>query len=152
MQNLRRNQPGRFMEDSNKIVVGDTYEKSFSFTQDEVVLFAEVTGDKNPIHIDAGYAANTVYKKPIIHGFLGGSVISKILGNDFPGEGTVYLNQKLEFRRPMYAGKHYKAILEIKEIHQSRHRALIETRIINLSDEKPVITGEASVIHKTRIG
>ena len=136
----------------DKIQQGQTFEMDFSFTQDKVVAFAEVTGDKNPIHIDAGYAENTIYKKPIMHGYLGGSVFSKIFGNHFPGEGTVYLNQKLEFRRPMYAGENYKAVLRVLEIHESRHRALIETKIINMADQKPVITGEANVIHKTLIG
>lgn len=136
----------------DKISPGQIFELEFSFTQDQVVAFSEVTGDKNPIHIDEGYAAGTVYKKPIMHGYLGGSIFSKIFGNHFPGEGTVYLNQKLEFRRPMYAGEGYKAVLKVLEIHESRHRALIETRIINTADQKPVITGEANVIHKTLIG
>ncbi|MDN5215420.1 MaoC family dehydratase [Fulvivirgaceae bacterium BMA12] len=136
----------------DKIREGQTFEMDFSFTQDEVVAFAEVTGDKNPIHINAGYAENTIYKKPIMHGYLGGSVFSKIFGNHFPGEGTVYLNQKLEFRRPMYAGENYQAVLRVLEIHESRHRALIETKIIHVADQKPVITGEANVIHKTLIG
>ncbi len=136
----------------DKIDVGDIFEKTFSFSQDQVNQFAEVTGDNNPVHVDAAYAANTVYKKPIIHGFLGGSVISKILGTEFPGQGTIYLNQNLGFRRPMYPDEQYKAILEVKEINVARHRALIDTKIISVSDEKPVITGEASVIHKEKIG
>ncbi|MDN5201134.1 MaoC family dehydratase [Fulvivirgaceae bacterium BMA10] len=136
----------------NKIALGQVFEQEFLFTQDQVIAFADVTGDKNPIHLDAKHAANTVYKKPIIHGYLGGSIFSRIFGNDFPGEGTVYLNQKLEFRRPMYTGVRYKAILEVKEINEARHKALIDTRIINTEDDKPVITGEANVIHKEKIG
>ncbi len=135
-----------------KIVVGDSFELDFLFTQQQVIEFSEVTGDKNPIHLDAEYTANTVYKKPIIHGYLGGSVFSKILGNDFPGEGTVYLNQKMDFRRPMYSGENYRAILTVTEIHDSRHRATIETKIMHIEDGKPVMTGEANVIHKTKIG
>jgi len=134
-----------------KICVGQHFEKEFSFSQQQVLSFAEVTGDQNPIHIDHEYAAKTVYKRPIMHGYLGGSVFSEIFGNHFPGEGTVYLNQKLEFRRPMYADETYKAILTVKEIHSNRNRALIETRIIHAGDQKPVITGEANVMHKTRI-
>ena len=136
----------------DKLYEGQIFELKFSFTQDQVVAFAEVTGDKNPIHIDAAYAANNKKKKPIIHGYLGGSIFSKIFGNFFPGEGTVYLNQKLEFRRPMYANEGYQAVLKVLEIHEPRHRALIETRIIHTGDQKPVITGEANVIHKTLIG
>ena len=135
----------------DKITPGYKYTYDFSFSQEEVNAFAEVTGDRNPIHLDQAYASKTVYKKPIIHGYLGGSVFSKIFGNHFPGEGTVYLNQQLEFRRPMYSDEQYQAILTVKEVFPSRHRAIIETKIIHLGDGKPVITGEASVIHKTRI-
>ncbi|MFL5730355.1 MAG: MaoC family dehydratase, partial [Cytophagaceae bacterium] len=70
---------------------GQVYTESFSFTQEEVVRFAELTGDHNPIHLDPAYAANTLFKKPIMHGILGASVFSKVLGMQFPGEGTIYL-------------------------------------------------------------
>jgi acyl dehydratase len=131
--------------------VGDTHQKDFSFSQEQVNAFAEISGDHNPIHIDAEYAANTVYKKPIIHGFLGGSVISNVLGTEFPGEGTVYLKQEMIFRRPMYPDVPYRVILTAIEVDDRRHRARIETKIISLEDEKPVLTGEASVMNKGRI-
>jgi acyl dehydratase len=68
-----------------------TYSHDFRFSQDEVNRFAEVTGDKNPVHTDADYAAKTMFKRPIMHGMLSASLFSKVFGTLFPGEGTIYL-------------------------------------------------------------
>ncbi|MDX2245880.1 MAG: MaoC family dehydratase [Bacteroidia bacterium] len=130
---------------------GDIYEVEFSFSQEEVVAFAKVSGDYNPIHLDAEYAAQTVFKKPIIHGFLGGSVISRVMGTEFPGEGTIYLSQTMTFRRPMFAGEKYKAVFTVMEVDERRHRARIETNIVSLEDQKPTLTGEAFVMNSLKI-
>lgn len=130
---------------------GDTFEFSFSFTQEEVDLFAKVSGDNNPVHLDASYAATTVYKKPIIHGFLGSSVISRIFGTMWPGEGTVYLHQQLNFKRPMYVGQEYKAILILKEVEGEKHRAIVQTNIVEAANNKPVVTGEAQIMNKLKL-
>lgn len=128
------------------------FELEFSFTQSEVDTFAEITGDKNPVHLDDTYAAGTVYKKPIIHGFLGGAIFSRIFGNLFPGEGTVYLSQSLQFKRPMYAGVAYKAVLTVLEVEEDKHKARIETKIVEAATNKLNLTGEASILNKTKIG
>ena len=130
---------------------GQIYKYSFTFTQEEVDEFARVTGDNNPLHFDAHYAANTPFKKPIIHGFLGGSVFSKILGTRFPGEGTVYLKQSMEFLRPMFVDTPYEAILEVMDVEKERHKAFIQTNIIDISAQKIVVRGEASVMNKEKI-
>lgn len=130
------------------IKVGDRHEKTITYTQEDVIAYAKVTGDHNPVHLDADYAATTIYKKPIMHGMLGASVFSTIFGNEFPGEGTVYLSHQFSFRRPMYVGVAYRAECEVIEINEARHKAVIQTKIINTEDEKPVLTGEAALIHK----
>ncbi|MEZ4775409.1 MAG: MaoC family dehydratase [Bacteroidia bacterium] len=130
---------------------GDTYEVEFSFSQEDVVAFAAVSGDYNPIHLDAEYAAQTPFKRPIIHGFLGGSVISRVMGTEFPGEGTIYLSQTMTFRRPMFAGETYKAVFTVMEVDERRHRAKIETTIISVEDKKPTLTGEAFVMNSLKI-
>lgn len=130
---------------------GDTFEFTFQFSQDDVDAFAKISGDNNPVHLDADYAATTVYKKPIIHGFLGSSIISRVFGTMWPGEGTVYLQQKLSFKRPMYVDQEYKAMLEVKEVLEGKHRAIISTTIIETANGKPVVTGEAEIMNKVKL-
>ena len=134
-----------------KIQEGQVYEEEFSFSQEEVDQFAKVSGDDNPIHIDAEYAANTSFKKPIMHGFLAGSVFSRLIGTKFPGEGTVYLKQSMAFRRPMFVDVSYKAILTVTMANANRHIAQIETKIVGVEDGKAYLTGEAQVMNAERI-
>jgi len=107
------------------------YKTKFSFTQEDVNKFAELTGDKNPIHINEEFAKNTVFGKRILHGFLGASIFSKVFGTEFPGEGTIYLKQSLQFLKPMYPDFTYTAVFEIKDIYKEKSRALIRTYILN---------------------
>lgn len=130
---------------------GQIYSEIFSFTQDHVVRFADISGDHNPLHLDNEYASKTVFGKPIIHGVLGASIFSKILGMKFPGEGTVYLKQEMNFRRPMYVGVEYEAICTVKEINKERHQAVIETKITEKLSGKTNLIGEASIMNKEKI-
>lgn len=134
-----------------KIQEGQVYEEEFSFSQEEVNQFAKVSGDDNPIHLDEDYAAATSFNKPIMHGFLAGSVFSRLIGTKFPGEGTVYLKQSMAFRRPMYVDVSYKAILTVTMANANRHIAQIETRIVGVEDGKAYLTGEAQVMNAERI-
>lgn len=132
------------------ISVGQIYTHEFQFSQEEVNQFAQVTGDKNPVHIDAGYAATTMFRKPIMHGMLSASLFSKVLGTLFPGEGTIYLKQSLNFLKPMYVDSKYQAIFTVKELIKDKNRAVIETVIKN--HEGFVCTsGEATVLNVDKI-
>jgi acyl dehydratase len=130
---------------------GTTYNHTFRFTQKEVELFAQVTGDKNPVHLDADYAAKTMFKRPIMHGFLGGSVFSKIFGTLFPGEGTIYLKQSMAFMRPMFVDTDYEVRMTVKEVVKEKHRATVETIIVDKNSGDVVINGEATVMNVERI-
>lgn len=131
--------------------IGSTYSESFSFSQTDVQKFAEVSGDFNPIHLDEQYAAGTPFKQPIIHGFLGSSIFSKILGTRFPGEGTIYLKQTMDFKRPMFVDVQYVANLTVKEIDKIKNTAVIETRIIDQESGKVITLGDAVVMNKNKI-
>ncbi|MBI3510035.1 MAG: MaoC family dehydratase [Bacteroidetes bacterium] len=130
---------------------GTNFNHTFRFTQKEVELFAEVTGDKNPVHLDADYAAKTMFKRPIIHGFLGGSVLSKVFGTLFPGEGTIYLKQSMSFMRPMFVDTDYEVRMMVKEVNKEKHRAIVETNIADLKTNELVISGEATVMNVNKI-
>lgn len=130
---------------------GETYTHSFSFTQDEVNHFAAITGDKNPVHLDEAYAAKTMFKRPIMHGFLGGSIFSKVFGTLFPGEGTIYLKQSMAFMKPMFVNTEYEAVFTVKEVNSEKHRMTVETKIIEKETGAETITGEATVMNVSRI-
>ena len=130
---------------------GTTYNHTFRFTQKEVELFAQVTGDKNPVHLDADYAAKTMFKRPIMHGFLGGSVFSKVFGTLFPGEGTIYLKQSMAFMRPMFVDTDYEVKMTVKEVNKEKHRATVETIIADKATGDVVISGEATVMNVEKI-
>jgi acyl dehydratase len=139
------------MQQTQTMEKGQIYLETFSFAQEDVNQFAQITGDHNPIHIDPVYAATTLFGKPIIHGILGASVLSKILGMYFPGEGTIYLSQQVSFKRPMYVGVEYQAILTVKEVIKDKHQAMIETKIIEKGSGKTNLIGEACIMNKLKI-
>lgn len=138
------------MDDVSKIKVGDIYTHDFQFSQAEVEQFAEVTGDKNPLHIDADFASKTIFKQPIMHGFLGGSVFSKIFGTLFPGTGTVYMSQTMQFMRPMFAGVSYRCEVKVTEVNEGKHRGKLATCIIDAENGKVCVRGEAELMHRER--
>lgn len=128
---------------------GDTYEHRFRFSQDQVVHFADVTGDHNAVHLDADYASQTRFGRPIIHGFLAGSVFSKVFGTLFPGEGTIYLRQEMDFRRPMFVEEDYVARFEVREVKPDKHIGVIDCTIQNAAD-KTCLSGTAVLLHAER--
>lgn len=130
--------------------INDTYHHRFRFTQDEVNRFAKVTGDANPVHTNAAYAATTMFKRPILHGMLGAALFSKVFGTLFPGEGTIYLKQSLNFLRPMYPDTEYDAVFTVKEVLRDKNRAIVETVISDL-DGKVCTSGEATIMNVLKI-
>ncbi len=123
----------------------------FRFSQADVIDFARVTGDNNPLHLDADFAAQTPFKRPIIHGMLGASVFTKVLGTEFPGYGSVYLSQTLEFLRPMFVDSDYEAIFTVQSIDSARHTAQILGEIRDVQSGKVTTRGVATLMHKTGI-
>jgi acyl dehydratase len=132
-----------------KLQPGHKFEVEFQYDQSHVDAFMEVTGDYNPVHHDEEYAAGTIFKRPIIHGFLSASVFSKVFGTEFPGQGTIYLSQNLKFLRPMYVNEPYKAVVEVQEIIPDKNRGVISTVVMDRNGEK-TIAGEAVVFHRER--
>ncbi|TAF72950.1 MAG: MaoC family dehydratase [Bacteroidetes bacterium] len=133
------------------ITLNQEFKYAFSFTQAEVEAFAKCSGDNNPIHLDANYAANTPFKKPIIHGIFTSSIFSKYFGTINPGEGTIYLRQSLEFLRPMFVDTPYEAQMFVKEIISAKNTAVIDCKIIDVSTGKITLRGEGTLMHKEKI-
>jgi acyl dehydratase len=123
--------------------IKETFEYQFSFTQEDVDSFARVTGDDNPIHIDEELAAKSIFKKRIIHGFLSGSVFSKVFGTIWPGNGTIYLSQTMNFMKPMYTTEKYLAKFEVIEI-MPKNKYWVKTNITDENNEN-TIEGKALI-------
>lgn len=135
---------------TTKIVNGFQYRYEFGFSDEDIIGFAKVSGDSNPIHLDEEYAKGTIFKTRIVHGFLGGSVFSKVFGTIVPGEGTIYLSQTLKFMGPMYIGVNYVALFEFIEVDEKRHRAKVVTKITDMNGSV-IIQGEAVVQNSEKI-
>jgi 3-hydroxybutyryl-CoA dehydratase len=114
-------------------------------TEDDIRLFAQVSGDTNPVHLDDAYAAGTPFGRRIAHGMLTASLISAILGNDLPGHGTIYLGQDLKFKAPVYVGDTVTATVELMKYRDDRRIATFRTTCTN-QEGTLVLEGEAVVI------
>jgi 3-hydroxybutyryl-CoA dehydratase len=132
------------MKQINELKIGDKFKKTTVVTEEMINGFAKYTGDKNPVHIDEQFASNTIFKKRIAHGFLVGSFISAVLGNDFPGNGTIYLSQSLMFRAPVFINDKVTVKVEVLDFPKPE-RVLLKTTCVN-QDGKVVIDGEAFII------
>jgi len=105
----------------NKLLkVGDSAQLQRKFTEDDVQQYAELSTDRNPIHLDEEYASNTQFKSRIVHGMLVGSLFSALLGQKLPGEGAIYMAQNIKFKAPVYLDKLVIASVEITEIHPTK--------------------------------
>ncbi|MBL3567468.1 MaoC family dehydratase, partial [Rhodovulum sulfidophilum] len=110
-------------------------------TDRDIEMFAEVSTDCNPVHLDDDYAMETVFEGRIAHGMLTAGLISAVIGEQLPGHGTIYLGQTLKFIAPVRPGDTVLAEVEVKSIDHSRRRVTLDCRC--LVDGKPVLKGEA---------
>lgn len=134
---------------SEKIPVGERFEHDFSFSQADVIAFANLTGDHNPIHLDAEYAATTKFKVPIIHGHLSSSVFTRFLGMGKPGgPGSIYMKQETEYLRPMHVDTPYQVVFEVVSVDPVRHIAHIATQVINKETKKMTIRGTGTLMNE----
>ena len=131
--------------DKNSIYIGSEYQFYFKFDQNDVINFAKASGDDNPIHLDDEYAKNTIFKKRILHGFLGGSVFSKVFGTLYPGNGTIYLSQTTKFLKPVFIGDEITANVEVVSVREDKPIVKLRTWVVNQNNEC-VLDGEAVVL------
>ncbi len=113
-------------------------------TEHDIALFAEVSGDKNPIHLDAEYAERSLFGKRIAHGFLIGSLISALLGNVLPGPGSIYLGQTLKFLAPIHIGDEVTVVVKVVELREEKRIVTLHTECKNQHDTL-VLSGEATI-------
>jgi 3-hydroxybutyryl-CoA dehydratase len=131
-----------------ELAVGMTASFGKTITEADIVLFAAVTGDTNPMHLNAEYAKTTIFGERIAHGMLAAGLITKVMGTQLPGPGTIYMSQTLKFRAPVRIGQTVTATVEVTALHPDKHRATLRT-VCTVGGE-PVLEGEAYVSVPTR--
>ena len=125
--------------------LGDSAEITRTIEQTDVDAFADLTGDHNPVHVDEEFAKTTRFGRRIAHGMLTASLISSVLANKLPGEGSVYLGQTLKFVAPVFPGDEITARVTVKEIREDKPIVKLETVCLNQHNEI-VIRGEATIL------
>lgn len=130
------------------LAVGQEASLSTTVNDSDITAFAEISGDRNPVHIDAEYAATTMFKERIAHGMLSAAYISAVFGMKLPGPGAIYLSQTLAFKAPVKIGDTVVATVKLVELMPEKKRARFET--VCSVDGKPVLTGEAVLMVPNR--
>ena len=123
---------------------GDGFRWERHISADDVQRFAEIVGDLNPIHLDAEFAAKSFFKKRIVHGAFLAGLISKVLGMDFPGQGTVYISQSSVFKRPVYVDTTVSVEIKVTQVIEEKRRLILDTNVLN-SAGKVCVAGSATV-------
>jgi 3-hydroxybutyryl-CoA dehydratase len=136
---------GVFFED---LSVGQEASLSTTVSEADIVAFAEISGDKNPVHIDAQYAASTMFKERIAHGMLSAAYISAVFGMKLPGPGAIYISQTLNFKAPVKIGDTVVTTVKVIELIAEKKRARFET--VCSVNGKAVIQGEAVLMVPAR--
>lgn len=127
-----------------ELTVGQSDTVTRTVTEGDILVFAGLTGDTNPVHLDEAYAAATPFKGRIAHGMLSAGLISAILGARMPGPGAIYVNQTMKFKAPVRIGDNVTTVCTIKDINLERKRVVLDTRC--LVGETVVVEGEATLL------
>lgn len=128
--------------------VGQEASISNTVTEDVIDAFAAVSGDRNPVHIDADYAAKTIFKERIAHGMLSAAYISAAFGMELPGPGAIYISQTLNFKAPVKIGDTVVTTVKVVELVPDRKRARFDC--VCAVNGKPVVQGEAVLMVPAR--
>jgi len=129
----------------DELTVGQTAEYSKTLGEDEIILFAAVSGDVNPVHLDADFASTTLFRERIAHGMYTGGLISAALAMKLPGPGTIYLGQTLKFERPVKLGDTITVRLTVLEKIAGKNHVSLDTTATN-QHGKTVVSGTATVL------
>jgi 3-hydroxybutyryl-CoA dehydratase len=131
-----------------ELSVGQCAESLKTVTQADIQAFADISGDHNPVHLDAAFAATTPFKGVIAHGMLSAAFISAIIGTELPGKGTIYMGQNLKFLAPVRPGDSVRTAVTVKEIVAEKRRVICQTACY--VGDTMVIDGEATLMVPTQ--
>lgn len=127
----------------SELKIGMTFQEKHYIETSDVIEFAEVSKDKNPIHLDKEFAKGTIFKKPIVHGMLIGSFFSKCIATDLPGAGSIYINQEMKFLKPIYHNSEVTIRISILELKDPKQVVILKTECF--IEDVLVVDGKAVV-------
>lgn len=130
------------------LAVGQEASLSHTVTEQDITVFAEISGDWNPIHFDSDYAASTIFGERIAHGILSAGYISAVFGMQLPGPGAIYISQTLVFKAPVKIGDTVVTTVKLVELVAEKTRARFET--VCTVNGTPVLTGDAVLMVPNR--
>jgi 3-hydroxybutyryl-CoA dehydratase len=131
-----------------ELSVGQEASLAKTVSEADIVAFADISGDRNPVHLDADYAATTIFKERIAHGMLSAAYISAVFGMKLPGPGAIYISQTLNFKAPVKIGDTVVTAVKVIELVPEKRRARFEC-VCSVND-KPVVQGEAVLMVPAR--
>ena len=127
-----------------ELKIGQSAAFSKTISETDIYLYAGITGDSNPVHIDEEHAKKTAFKTRIAHGMLTAGLISTVLGNKLPGPGTIYLRQEVNFLLPVHIGDTITATIEVVDMMSEKNRVALKTICVN-QEGAVVLEGQAIV-------
>lgn len=127
-----------------ELSLGQSAQLTKKITDAVVRAFAEVSEDRNPVHLDDTYAAQSFFKQRIAHGMIGASLVSAVLGNQLPGEGSIYLGSELRFKAPVYIDETVTAQVTVKELKEDKKIVLLDAVVLK-EDGSVAVEGSASI-------
>lgn len=133
------------MGDIRNFSVGDKAAIKQKVTEQTIEDYADISGDRNPIHMDFKFAEKTVFGERIAHGLFCQALISNVIGNKLPGDGSILLTERINYRKPVYIGDEIECICEVKKILLAKNQCLISFDCINQMKEC-ILNGEALVL------
>lgn len=126
----------------DQLRVGDTAQFSKTVSETDVYLFAGISGDFNPAHINEQYAGGTFFGKRIAHGLLSASFLSAVLANQLPGPGSIFMSLSIKFQAPVFIGDTITALVEVAQVDNEKNRVTMNLICVN-QEEKKILKGEA---------
>lgn len=128
----------------DELIIGESFEFEREISAHDVVLFSEISGDKNPLHLDEEYAKTTIFGECIAHGALTASFISAALGSHFPGPGCIFVALNMRFMRPVKIGSTVTTRVTVKE--KDDRKNLVTFEVASILNGKNAISGDATVM------
>jgi len=122
------------------LTVGQLANRSITFTQEHVDLYAKISGDRNPLHFDKDFAERTSFGRLVVHGGLTSGILNALVAEDMPGPGTVFMSMDLKFTAPVYIGDTITATAEVLEVHAKKPVCKL-AMTIKRQDGEVVLTG-----------